>query len=210
MTASKIIHRTTLTIAASFIIAGLTGCKGPIYTSPPPPKPPQNVAQSNASLTPRSSLLDVGARVPVFRLQDQKGFEVSSAELTSGKGSIIIFMLPGGSPGNRPVYTWITKYQSFLANQGIESLIVTPHKPEENNVLARRNDVRLAVLSDPSYWVSRSFGVIPEGAQRPDAPVMYYLGNNGRIQYSGTNLKTGADILVLSESMPGQERDSIF
>lgn len=186
------------------------GCSGPIQTEGPQPRAPEIVSSVNASLKPRRRPLSVGDHFPPFELADQKGVPVTDGELTTGKGSVLIFLPPESSPAGRPVFDWVRRHKSFLDQHRIEVLLVTPHSINANAAAAQREDLRLAFLSDPASWVARAFGAVPETASAPGRPHVFLLGSNGRIQYASTALPSPSELLVAAETLPGQPRDSLF
>jgi len=146
--------------------------------------------------------------VPRFELLDQNGNAVSAEELTTGKGSVLLFIPSPSKPAARPAISWVRKNQSFLSQQGLEVLLVTPQGVEANRGLSEREDLRLALLADPASWVARGFGVADDEA--PSRPWTFVLGSNGRIQVAEAGLPSASDLVVAARTLPGAERESIF
>lgn len=191
----------------------LTACKGPILVDDDAPQRiqvPAGVSEDNAMLQPRKSPLSVGAPPPNFLLSDQKGALVSAGELTSGKGSVVIFVPPDSDPAARPAYSWAKQNQNILGSRGLEVLLVTPHNSAINSQIAEREGLRLALLSDPSSWVGRAFGVVPRGQPAPRRPFTFVLGSNGLIQLSAGGLPTASDPIMAAETLPGKHEESLF
>lgn len=196
--------------SAVFLLSVIAGCSGPIQTEGPRPQAPEIVSSSNATLTPKRRPLAVGDVIPQFELVDQKGIPVGDGELTAGKGSILIFLPPEPSGASRPVFEWVRRHRSFLEQQRLEVLLVTPHSVNANAAASARENLRVAFLSDPASWVARAFGAVPETSSAPVRPQIFLLGSNGRIQYAGGALPAPSDLLMAAETLPGQPRDSVF
>lgn len=191
---------------------GAMACSGPLLrTEPAPPAAPEGVAGPNQRLAPRASPLAVGAAVPAFQLLDQNGVPVSAGELMSGgKGALVIICPPDNEASIRPVFDWARQNAGFLRQQRIELLLMLPHSPEENAAVAGRENLRLALLSDPRGWVMRSFGTVPEGAAFPRRPHSFLLGPDGRIHLSESGMPGAAEAVMAAETLPGQQQESIF
>lgn len=164
----------------------------------------------NAAVAPRRAPLRVGDRVPPFALQDQFDRAVSAGELTTGKGSVLLFLAPDGAPANRPAWEWSRRNKNLLQRRGLELLLVTPETVARNNQIATREDAKLAILSDPRSWVARGFGIVPPKGPAPTQPWMFVLGNDSRIQFVDEKLPFATDLLIAAETMPGKEEDSFF
>lgn len=192
---------------------GLAACSGngPLLRSaPPPPAIPAQVDSHNARIAPRTSSLAVGDRVPDFLLLDQYEREVSSVELTSGQGSVLIFLPGVESPGARPVYQWAARHQRFLEQQGLEVILVSPQDPPLNARAAQEWDLRLGILSDPASWVARGFGIVPEGRRHPSSAHLFLLGRDGRLHVAGSSLPPPSDLVMAAQTLPGRGRDPFF
>ncbi len=192
--------------------AMMSGCSGPILrTSPAPEPPPASVSGPNRALAPRTSLLGVGRSVPAFELADQNGTPVSASELMAGgRGTLLVLLPSDNAAAVRPAYGWARQHLNFLTQQRIELVMITPHSVEDNARLAQREELRLAVLSDPGAWVMRSFGAVPQGAASPRAPHAMLIAADGRIHLSEAGLPSPTDAVVAAQTRPGQQRESIF
>lgn len=188
------------------------GCvEGPLLRSEDGPTgPPHGVARENMSLRPKNSPLSVGDSSPDFILIDQMERDVSSGELRSGKGSVLIFLPGSTAPAARSAYDWGMRHQGFLAQQGIEVLYVAPESEEYNLRAAQDRGLRQAILSDPGSWVARAFGVVPRGRRTPSTATLFLLGNDGRIHYTSTSYPAPSEIVVAATTMPGRPRDPFF
>lgn len=174
------------------------------------PPPPASVAPANASLRPRTSRLGTGEAVPPFTLSDQKGALVSSAELISSKGAVLIFVPPDELPASRPAYDWARRYASLMKSRGVELLLVTPERVNKAGAIAERENLHAAVLSDPASWVARAFGVYTRQAGEVTSPATFVLGSDGRIQLSTNGLPQPEQALMAAETLPGKREKSYF
>lgn len=192
------------------VLAG--GCQGPLIVDESAPRyvVPEAVAPANRGLPPRRSPLPVGANVPEFTLADQGGIAVSTAELTSGRGALLIFLPGAGDPASRPAYEFVRGSRRFLAAQGIEILLVTPDPVAANAAVAGRDELRVAILSDPGAWVARAFGVVPADAAAPARPHAFLLGPDARLHLATSAIPDATDVVVAAESRPGTRSRSVF
>ncbi|CAN5370623.1 hypothetical protein BH09SUM1_BH09SUM1_01910 [soil metagenome] len=194
-------------IAVGFGAILVSACKGPLQSEAPPPAVPAEVAKENTQIGPRTSPLSVGDRAPQFVLSDQNGDPVSSGELLSGKGSLLAFAPGADSPAARSVYEWARNQSAFLKQQGIEILIVTPDAPAKNRTVAERENLHVALLSDPGSWISRGFGA----TDKKSAAAFYYLiGSDARVQYATAGAPDAPMILMAAETKPGAAKKGFF
>ncbi|MCC6546350.1 redoxin domain-containing protein [Candidatus Sumerlaeota bacterium] len=201
-------HFPFLTRLSFLLIAFLfaTGCKakGPLLSmDDAPPQVPAGVLPENAELRPRNSLLSAGGAVPAFALPDQKGNTVSASEITASKGAVIIVVPKDASPAARPAYAWARDNNNLLRSRGIEPVIIAPNSPNVNSVIAMRENLHVAVLSDAGGWVSRSFGA-------KDTLAVFVAGSDGRIHSASKSLPDAAQLIMAAETLPAQKDKSFF
>jgi len=181
------------------------GCSGPLIVdsdSMPAAAPPSSPGAP--VLRPRESPIAVGDTIPPFLLMDQAGVGVSAAELSAAKGSVLVFVPRDDSPGSRPAYEWARRHKGFLSQQGIEMVLATPGSGDANARIASREELRLAVLSDPGSRLARAFGIGGDG------PWTFVLGKNGRIQLATPGLPAVEQVVMAAETLPGKEKDGFF
>lgn len=197
-------------ISPLLVALALLGCSKPLRSSgSEPTAPPKEVASANQGLKARTSPLTVGKAVPDFQLVDQSGRGVSSGELTSGKGAVVVFLPPIGSPGARPAFEWAKRNQALLTQRRLEVLLVVPDSVATNAAVARSEGLRLAVLSDPKAWVAQAFGVVPKGGHSVAKPWVTVLGSDGRVQYLKAGLADASELIMAAESKPGTPRGGV-
>jgi peroxiredoxin Q/BCP len=187
----------------------LASCNGPIRTEEAAPAAPAVVKEENRALKPAKDPLEVGDPIPDFTLQDQAGRSVSTAELLSGKGAVLVFMPPADSSASRPAYAWARQHASILQQRGLELLLVRPESVAQNAQTAQLEELRLAVLSDPSSWVASAFGfAAPRRA--PGRLYTVVLGGDGRLQYVTPGLGDPAQMVMAAETRPGASQGSLM
>jgi peroxiredoxin len=170
----------------------LTSCNGPVLNSDPGATP----------ASARRKTLKAGQEVPPFSLPDQKGYAVSSAELTGGRGSILLFVPPDESTATPASYNWVRNNRQVFTSRGIELLLVAPQAPEVNTAIAERETLTNRFLSDRG--LREHLGLAPTG------PWVFVIGSNGYIQMSQAGLPSGADVVFAADSLQYQKNDSIF
>jgi len=200
-----------LAVFATMLIVA-SGCgNGPLFRSDGSPSgPPATVARENANLRPRTSPLEVGAQAPSFVLLDQKDRDVSTAEMQLGQGTAILFIPGVDSPAARPAFDWAHRHQTFLRQQNLELLFITPNTTVQNDRAALELDLRLAFLSDPASWVARAFGLVPSGRPAPSTTTLYLIGPDGRVHYRATALPPPSELVMAARTSPGRPRDPFF
>lgn len=181
----------------------LSACHGPILNSDPTGRTSRQSLPAGVP-TPRQSPIALGKPIPNFTAPDQNNAPVTTAELISAPGSTLIIIPQDGNPAVRPAYAWARNHRQSLANRRIELLILNPMSPKENAQIAKREDLRIAILSDPALHITRGFGV------SPGSTWTFVLGSNGRIQLAQPGLPTPSDIIMAAEALPGRENESIF
>ena len=196
-------------------IVGLSGvgCQGPLVSDPSAVEQtqfPEDILPENRQLRPRRSPLGVGEQVPRFVLPDQLDRDVSAEELMSGKGSLIVFIPGWDSPASRPTVEYIRRHREFLAQRGVELIVVTPDSVNRNAQLAQIENLRVGVLHDSRSWVARSFGVVGERESAPSGLRCYLIAADGRIHLSRTSLPDASEVVMAAESLPGTRSPSIF
>lgn len=188
----------------------LWSCSGPLQTETPAPRAPAEAKGPNAKLDPRDGPLSVGSKVPAFQLVDQNGTPVSAAELTSGKGSLVIICPGDTAPGSRPAYVWARTNATLLKSRGVELLLIAPGDPATNSIIATREEIRAAILSDPKSWVSRAFGAVPEGSPGAIKAHGFLLGSDARVQLVSVGLPDAAEAMLAAETLPGKKEKSVL
>lgn len=153
-----------LFFATATILVFTISCSGPIVldqNTAPDPRAVAGVDPRNLDEQPRRKPIRVGEPVPRLYFEDQFGREVSTRELTLGGDALLIFYPGNQSPEARPVYQWVQQNQSSLSNQ-LEILLVCNDNPESNLQTSQKENLRLALLSDPNLWCAKTFGLVKE------------------------------------------------
>lgn len=122
------------------------------------------VDERNLAVKPRRSPLAIGSPVPTLWLLDQTGREVSTREVVLGGDALLLFSPGDSSPEARALYQWVAKNKNKLGGK-LEILIVTPDPVVVNAEIAQRENLGVALLSDPANYGARTFGVLPSRGQ---------------------------------------------
>lgn len=193
----------------------LGGCGGPLISDPeavPDVLPGMGVRAENRTTFPRGKPLEQGDDVPAFVWADQSGRDVSTAELVTAGDALLVFLPPGDTPARRPVYDWVRTHRDRLAARGCELLLVSPDPVDSNAAVASAEDLRVAVLADPSSWSARAFGVLFDPDDRAlDRPWSVLIGREGRILEVRAGLFDSTDyITALTVRRGGQEEKRVL
>lgn len=200
-------NKSTASILMIAAIIFLGGCKGGMLNSDGPDQASVTAPVSGAP-KPKSSPLQVGERAPDFEAQDQLERLVSSAELTSGKGTAILIVPPADTAAARPAYQWASRNYLLLQQRGIELALLVPESPTRASEVAAQEGLRLALLSDPGSHIARGFGTVTKGGKSPSRPHIFFVGPDSRIHYSQPGTGDSAQLLLAAESLPGTPRGS--
>jgi thioredoxin-dependent peroxiredoxin len=127
--------------------------------------------------------LKVGAKVPLFILQDQNGQSFDIKNVIGKKNLVIYFYLRDETPGcTTESCTFRDQYEVFQKEQamiiGISAQSVASHKQ-----FAEKNKLPFTLLSDPENKVREMFGVNKGGAGAPPGRVTFVVDKTGKIEY---------------------------
>jgi peroxiredoxin len=155
-----------LTTLVPFVLGTLLlgGCSKPIALeegAAPNVELTYGVDARNLENTPRRSPVPVGKPVPNFWLPDQQGREVSARELVNGGDAILIFSPGDSAAESRAVYQWVEK-NAHRFPPNTEVLIISPDSVELNAEIAKREGLKVALLSDRASYVARVYGLISD------------------------------------------------
>lgn len=191
----------------------LGGCRGGILVSDPSAVPTvhpfDGVSERNLDRArPRRSPLRLGETVPELVLRDQAGNEVSTIEVLSAGDAVFLFSPGHASPQARPIYEWVRRNRQNVTQRGAEILILTPDDPETNAAVAQAEQLRVALLHDPSGWGARSFGLV-SGAQDTtvERPWSVVAGRGGRVLSADPGLYPISDLITTLTVRPTPRED---
>jgi peroxiredoxin len=187
------------------------GCTGPLVSDPDAMDSPviaAGASEHNRSQKPRRSPIKAGEPVPDLRWFDQTGREISTGELVTAGDALLIFVPGDQSPATRPVYEWVRRYRARAAERGCEVLVVSPDPVERNAVVAKDEELRAAVLADPSAWGARVFGLVPRGTDLAVArPQSVLLGREGVVLETREGLFDAAELITALTVRRGAQDD---
>ncbi|MEP6789156.1 MAG: peroxiredoxin-like family protein [Acidobacteriota bacterium] len=104
--------------------------------------------------------LNVGAKAPAFSLKDSTGNTVNSKDLLK-KGSVVLVFYRGSWCPFCNAY--LHKLQTRLTDitgAGGQLVAVSVENPEASMAIAKKDEVKFTVLSDPKLDVARKFGIV--------------------------------------------------
>ena len=103
------------------------------------------------------SPIRVGAKAPAFKLQDQDGVDVSSAELR-GRWVVLYFYPRDDTPGCTTEACEFT--EGIEAFRGLEAEVLgcSPDSPEKHRKFIAKHDLAVRLLSDPEHSVMEAYG----------------------------------------------------
>ncbi|MCB2156814.1 redoxin domain-containing protein [bacterium] len=198
------------------LVAGLLAGCGPLVSDPDalPERsgpPVVGVDARNLRTELRRTPVAVGDEVPFLILTDQLGNDVSTVELTTSQDTVMIFLPPMDSPAVRPAVQWVRQNRDLVKTRGAEVVLVTPTPPEVNGPLAKAEDLHVAVLSDPSGWGARAFGLAhrssTSGVNRPWTVI---AGREGRVYAAQSGLMEVTEVIQTLAVRPTGEDGGVF
>lgn len=178
----------------------LAGC-GPMVSDPDAVSassapPVIGVDERNLQTELRRRPVEVGDLVPFVILSDQLGHEVSTVELTTNQDAVLIFVPALDSAAARPALQWVRQNRELVRARGAEVVLVTPSPAEFTAPLAKGEELRVAVLSDPSGWAARAFGLADRrGTRGVDRPWTVLAGRQGRVHAAEHGLMGVTDVI---------------
>ena len=121
----------------------------------------------------RQAVLEVGARLPHFKVLDVDGTPVSS-ESFLGQPTAFVFIRGNWCPlCVAQVRELAAEYQS-LAARGIEVALISPQPLDETRALAERFGVAFRYLTDPAAAAAASLGIRHDGGVPPGVTQLGY------------------------------------
>lgn len=162
---------------------------------------------------PIARRVKVGSSAPPFRLLDQFGTPVSSEEVSTAGGGLLIFVTTMDDPAARPAQDWTRLHHNMLKQQGgIEVLWITGNTVEENAAAAKAGDLRVALLADPRFIAASSYG-LPDAEEggRPTLGLWSVLiGSDGLVHRVQRGLPPVVDVITDAKVQPGKKQSGGF
>ncbi len=188
------------------ILGFLAGCGGALVSDPsavPTKYPSVGVRQENLEAKPRKAPLQAGEAVPLLVLEDQKGYLVSTRELTTGGDALLIFHGGARSPEARPVYDWVRENLTMADSRDCEILLVGPDLPETNEKVAAAEELKIGILCDPSGWGARAFGLLGRAdSTQVEGIWSVVIGREGRVLEVRRGLYDVSDLVTVLAVRP--------
>lgn len=199
--------------ATLLVLAGAAAC-GPLVSDPDAdPRgtaSPVGVAEENRGLKPRKNPVVVGDVAPRWALADQNSALVTTGELTAAGDAMLVFHPGHESSGERPVYQWVRDNREKLAQRKCEILLVTTDDAVLSHAIGKREELKVAILADPSAWVARAHGFVPAGAPEPTQVWSVIIGNEGKVLAVKPGLFDYSESVTALVARPSGERKGIF
>ena len=196
-------QRTLMVLVPVLVLAA---CGGALVSDPaavPSKYPTYGVRPENLEVEPRKSPVQAGEQIPMLLLEDQKGFTVSTREVSTGSDALLIFQGGWTSPEARPVYDWVRENRTMTAGRDCEILLIGPDTPDTNAKIAAEEELKIAMLHDPSGWGARAFGLLNgNDATHVDGIWSVVLGREGRILAVERGLYDISDLITLLAARP--------
>ncbi len=190
----------------SLCVLLLSGCSGPLVSDPdavPQAIVKDGVDARNASVKPRRAPIAVGELIPRLILSDQKGVDVSTHEVVASGDAVLVFFPGADAPEARALFQWVREMRQMAAGRRCEILLVTPDSAERNAMIAKAEDLHVAMLTDPSGWAARAFGLIPTPRDTQVGRTWsVVLGREGRVMAVRPGLMPVTDLITTLEVRP--------
>ncbi len=104
--------------------------------------------------------LNVGTKMPSFRLSDANGKSVASSDLLKQGNLVVVFYRGAWCPYCN---LYLKKLQENLPDikaQGANIVAISVENPDKSLSVAQKNKVSFDVLSDPNLDTARKFGIV--------------------------------------------------
>jgi len=162
--------------------------------------------QANSPEEAVKAALSVGAKMPVFELKDASGKSVSSNDLLKRGNLVVVYYRGDWCPFCN---AYLHKLQTRLADidaAGGNLVAISVENPDASLAVAKKNELKFTVLSDPGLKVANKFGIVytfsPEldktyrsygldiakhnNMEKAELPlaVTYVIDRNGKIVYA--------------------------
>ncbi len=112
--------------------------------------------------------LNIGAKMPAFKLKDAVGNVVSSESLLKRGNLVIVFYRGSWCPFcNLYLRKLQQNLQQIKDNKGI-LVAISVEDPDSSLSISKKNELQFTVLSDPNLAVARKFGIVYQLSKQTD------------------------------------------
>lgn len=112
--------------------------------------------------------LNVGAKMPAFKLIDANGKTVESKNLLKQGSLVVVFYRGSWCPFCNVYLRNLQKNISQIKSAGGNIVAISVENPDNSLSVAKKNEVEFTVLSDPDLDVARKFGIVYELPKETD------------------------------------------
>ncbi|MGI9036241.1 MAG: peroxiredoxin-like family protein [Pyrinomonadaceae bacterium] len=113
--------------------------------------------------------LNVGAKMPSFKLSDATGKTVGSNDLLKQGNLVVVFYRGSWCPYCNLYLRNLQKNLAQIKAAGGNLVAISVENPDNSLTVARKNALDFTVLSDPNLSVARKFGIVYELPKETDA-----------------------------------------
>ena len=104
--------------------------------------------------------LNVGAKMPSFKLKDANGKSVGSDDLLKQANLVVVFYRGSWCPFCNLYLRNLQKNLSQIKEAGGNLVAISVENPDNSLSVAKKNELDFTVLSDPNLTVARRFGIV--------------------------------------------------
>ncbi len=104
--------------------------------------------------------LNVGAKMPAFKLEDANGKSVSSDTLLKQSNLVVVFYRGSWCPFCNLYLRKLQQNIGQIKANGGNLVAISVENPDNSLAIAKKNEIDFTVLSDPNLAVARLFGIV--------------------------------------------------
>ncbi len=113
--------------------------------------------------------LNVGAKMPSFKLKDANNNMVGSADLLKQANLVVVFYRGSWCPFCNLYLQNLQKNLSRIKEAGGNLVAISIENPDNSLNVAKKNELDFTVLSDPNLTLAGKFGIVYQLPQETDA-----------------------------------------
>ncbi len=125
-------------------------------------------AKSVSAAEAAKNALNVGAKMPSFKLNDASGKTVGSDTLLKQGNLVVVFYRGSWCPFCNLYLRNLQKSLAQIKEAGGNLVAVSIENPDNSLSVAKKNALDFTVLSDPNLTVARKFGIVYELPKETD------------------------------------------